>query len=178
MEKESKLVPFLFLLSFNALQFSTYVLKLPPLFLLSKGFLGLVFLGGFLRLVRGDRSSKLRERFHTDLFTSDTVDRVVKFLSRKVNLVFVQTKSVVLWDDPVKSLYSLVVLYLLSELLKVVPSVLVVFVLVWVFFLYFYMNEFLRKNVYTHFEPYVKEFVNFMYKMYNSVPRLNENKLL
>ncbi|BAM39379.1 Conserved hypothetical protein [Theileria orientalis strain Shintoku] len=177
MDKQSCFVPFVLLVGFNILQFSTYVLKVPPLFLVCKILVLFVVFGGLLKTLLGDKL-KAKSDLVNEVVSQRNLEKATKALCSNVNLFANKLLSVIVWEDSVNSLVSLVGFYLLGLLLKVVPSVLVTFVLLWVLFLHVYMNDFLKKRVFIHLDPHVKKLKELVKKNYHTIPRFRENKTL
>ncbi|UKJ88267.2 hypothetical protein MACJ_000711 [Theileria orientalis] len=177
MDKQSCFVPFLLLLGFNILQFSTYILKVPPLFLVCKLLVLFVVFGGLLKTLMGDKL-KVKNDLVNEVVSQRNMEKATKAVCNNVNMFANKLLSVITWEDSVNSLVSLVAFYLLGLLLKVVPSMMVTFVLLWVLFLHVYMNEFMNKKVFVHLEPHIKKLKEVVKKNYHTIPRFKENKTL
>ncbi|EKX74027.1 uncharacterized protein BEWA_040650 [Theileria equi strain WA] len=170
-----KVLPAIFLVLSNVFCFSTLVFKTPPLLLLTNLLLVVIGSGGIVKLVR---SPKGGEEASKKFLSPDTVDKISKALVTKINFVSNKAVDIIFWEDPIKSSYALAILYVSGLVTKILPTVLIVYTASWALFLYVYMHETLCNKVYPKCKPYVDKASSFLYNLYYSIPKLNEDKMI
>ncbi|ORM39408.1 uncharacterized protein BXIN_3104 [Babesia sp. Xinjiang] len=168
------------LVATNIFYFSAYILRVHPLRVLINVATCAICLGGVCQMVSGHTlcGNSVDEDEHREFIKSECVSGVVQCFHSCLNNFCREIYSVVLWKSPVKSVYSLVALYIFAFFARILSLSALFFVSIWLFCGWLGFREHYYRNVHPQVKPVYDHVREVAFGLYSSIPKFNESQKL
>ncbi|GFE54070.1 pre-rRNA-processing factor PNO1 [Babesia ovis] len=168
------------LVATNIFYFTAYVLRIHPLRVLINIAICAICLGGIFKMISGkslygglDENGE-----HREFVKSDCISGILEFVHKGVNCLCAEICTIVLWKSPVKSVNSLVALYIFGLFARLLSISALFFFAVWLFCGWLSFRDYYYTTIHAQVKPAYDHVKKVVLNLYSTIPRFNESQKL
>ncbi|KAG6439983.1 uncharacterized protein BBOV_IV008875 [Babesia bovis T2Bo] len=168
------------LVATNLFYFSAYVLRIHPLSVMINIGICSICVGGVLKMISGETLYGGDEKHgeNREFVKSECISSVLELVHKYVNAMCSEIFTIVLWKSPIKSVHSLVVLYIFSLFARILSFAALFFMAVWLFCGWLSFKDYYYSTIHQHIKPTYDHVKNMALNFYSTIPRFNEAQKL